>query len=385
MRGIMHRLPIVALAALAAVAADARVTRAAPAALVQQAADSAKPKEKKGGKDGEKKKDDGPKDPGPLFSEDSLINITITVNDMRALLKDRDSTKVKNHAGTVSYIGEDGAKVTIPVQLRTRGAWRRRSGNCEFPPLRFNLAAKDTIKKTLFAKHKVVKMTTHCQRRDDYEQYTIQEYLAYEMYERLTPLSMRARLARVTYIDKAGKSDSLTKLAILLEDDSEIAKRTGTKVMNQMGGTLDDVDQRTLALSSLYEYLVGNTDWAIYNLHNIRLVTDSTGMPYPIPYDWDFSGIVDTRYSIPDPRLPIKTVRDRLYRGNCMSESDWAPIIEKFNANKEAFLEMHRSNQMLDKRRRERSVEYLEDFYKTINDKREFKREIMDACRRGPG
>lgn len=371
------RLALAALLGLGLAADDALALQIAPAADTGR----------KDKKDKDDDDDDKDWDGGPLFkSSDSVLTLRIAVKDMRALLRDRDSTKVQNHDGVLGYVERDGRQMALPIQLRTRGVWRRKSANCDFPPLRFNLPPKDSIKGTLFAKHKVIKMVTHCRTRiDDYEQYTVQEQQIYKMHNQITPLSFRARLARITYVDEAKKQDSITRFAILLEDDDDVAKRNKMKVIQQIGGSLDDVEQQSLAVGSLFQYLVGNTDWAIFNLHNIRLLVDSAGQPYAVPYDWDFSGMVATRYSVPDPRLPIKSTRERLYRGNCRTEEQWAPVIAKFNAEKDAIYAIVNARPMLEKGRRERMIAYLDDFYKTINNRRAFKAEIIDACKKGVG
>jgi hypothetical protein len=157
------------------------------------------------------------------------------------------------------------------------------------------------------------------------------------------------------------------------------------KVLTQLGGTLEDVEQNQLALASLFQYMIGNTDWAIYNLHNIRLLGDTAGVIRAIPYDWDFSGVVNTRYAAPDPRLGIKTVRERMYRGNCRSETEWAPIVAKFNAEKDSIYAIFRSRPEVEQNRARKTIDYLDDFYKTINDKGDFKSEVMNQCKRGPG
>ena len=58
----------------------------------------------------------------------------------------------------------------------------------------------------------------------------------------------------------------------------------------------------------LFEYMIGNTDWSTYALHNMELVRKEDGDHLPIPYDFDFSGLVNTIYANPDPKLGIASV-----------------------------------------------------------------------------
>ena len=44
-----------------------------------------------------------------------------------------------------------------------------------------------------------------------------------------------------------------------------------------------------------FEYMIGNTDWSVEYLQNIKLATvDSNSAPITIPYDFDHAGIVNT-------------------------------------------------------------------------------------------
>ena len=64
--------------------------------------------------------------------------------------------------------------------------------------------------------------------------------------------------------------------------------------------------------------MIGNTDWSsVDEGHNMELVKGPSETQWAVPYDFDFSGIVDARYAAPDPRFSIKDVRQRFYRGWC--------------------------------------------------------------------
>ena len=73
-----------------------------------------------------------------------------------------------------------------------------------------------------------------------------------------------------------------------------------------------------ILLASVFMYMVGNTDWSLPYLHNIRVFQNFTSY-IAVPYDFDWSGIVDAPYAVPDYRLNIKSVRDRIWRGTSVS------------------------------------------------------------------
>ena len=55
----------------------------------------------------------------------------------------------------------------------------------------------------------------------------------------------------------------------------------------------------------MFQYLIGNTDFALSALHNAELLGRENGDYWPIVYDFDFSGAVNARYATPDPRVFI--------------------------------------------------------------------------------
>src|SRR5690606_26257310 len=84
------------------------------------------------------------------------------------------------------------------------------------------------------------------------------------------------------------------------------------------------LDTEQASLVAVFEYLIGNTDFSMVHgardddcCHNI-VPFSREGQDYLIiPYDFDFSGLVNAAYASPNPELPIRSVTRRLYRGLC--------------------------------------------------------------------
>ena len=60
---------------------------------------------------------------------------------------------------------------------------------------------------------------------------------------------------------------------------------------------------------ALFEYMIGNLDWSVPVRHNIKLIVpkeDSNAIAFPVPYDFDYSGLVKTDYAIPPPELELR-------------------------------------------------------------------------------
>ena len=134
----------------------------------------------------------------------------------------------------------------------------------------------------------------------EFEQYVLREYAAYRIFNLLSPQSFRVRLAKVTYFDSATKKDLGTKFGLLIEDDDDVAKRMEGRLVTQRE-LLSRLDKDTFTLSAMFEYMIGNLDFSLIAEHNFKLVQRPNLAVFPIPYDFDYSGLVDASYALPPP------------------------------------------------------------------------------------
>ncbi|WP_020606379.1 hypothetical protein [Spirosoma spitsbergense] len=294
-----------------------------------------------------------------LFESDAALAFTLTAN-LRALSKDRGDQPVE-HAAVLIHNEAKGVD-TLPLTLKVRGNFRRSKANCAFPPLLMDFPKKKT-RNSLFAHQNKLKLVTHCQ----VDEWVVREYLVYKLYNLLTDLSFRARLVRVTYADSLGKRTPETHWGFLLEDDSEVAKRNGVKVSNLKQSSMYYADSLSMATVAVFEYMIGNTDWSVPYLHNIRLFANGQAGSLPVPYDFDYSGIVEASYAIPPEQLGIQSVRERLYRGPVYSVALFQRVFNKFNDIKPQFYALYQNDNRLDKGYVKRTLRYLDEFYALIN------------------
>jgi hypothetical protein len=104
---------------------------------------------------------------------------------------------------------------------------------------------------------------------------------------------------------------------------------------------------------------------------------------YPVPYDFDYSGLVDAPYAHPDPKLGIATVQDRIYRGPCGSEAEFDRALEKFRAKKADVMALYDSLPDLSTGYRKQARSYLESFY-AATERGRLKKTLVDGCVRAP-
>lgn len=363
---------------LALVLGGGALAMIAPMTASAQVEQAGKKKDKK-----EKKKDENgaPEEKkvraSQFFASESLIPTVVLTANYGRLRKDRGDDSPWRW-GSLSYTGADGKTVTLPTKVKTRGIWRRK--NCSLPPLRLNFEHKD-VKGTLFEGQDKPKLVVHCRDSDEEDQYRLKELLAYRIYNQVTPLSHRARLAKVQYVDSASGKPVAQRYAIFLESVDEMAARLHGTILKQQGATPDDIDQDEDALFGMFEYMIGNTDFAVVALHNVELLSRDTSVN-AIAHDFDWSGLVDARYAVPDPRVGVKRVRDRVYRGFCVPEPSMMRAVARFNEVKPQIYALLTDSigALMGKDERNDSRDYFDSFYQTINEPRALKREILEAC-----
>lgn len=322
----------------------------------------------------------GGREASPLFRSDQPLAITLTADFRGAVFKDRDTLSQKRFPATLGWRSGDGDSGSTEVLLSTRGHSRLLPVVCDFTPLRVHFP--DSLPRpALFEGPRSLKLSVNCRPKDaEYRQYVLQEYLIYRSYQLLTEWSYRARLVTATYV-QAGRGDTIAVTpSFFLEHDADVARRNGGTIFEQPGVRFGDVDSTTMLRTALFQYLVGNTDWGLPVLHNIRVVRIDPGFYYPVPYDFDFSGLIKTRYARPSRKLPITSVRQRLWRGPCTSMDALTPLFAEFAGRKDTLLALHRDFPGLDPKRAAATVEYLEDFFRTIANPKKAESEFRYVC-----
>ena len=300
--------------------------------------------------------------------------------DFKTIFKDRDSMSTKRYPATIRYMGENGDTVSLDVQVSTRGHYRLKPTTCAFPPLKVHFD-KEKTKGGPFAGEGALKLGTHCQAGDRYVQTTLLEYAANQMYSVVSPLSLKTRLASVTWINPADPKFTVTRPGFWIQDEDDVAKMVGGKIVMQQGGTPTDMNPKLMAITDVFQYMIANTDFSLWALHNFRIIQTDTSMMYlPMAYDFDWSGLVDAPYAVPDHRLPIKRVTDRLYRGACHPTEILTEVLSLYREKKDSIYGTFRALPGLDPKRQTETTKFLDDFYKTISDPGAVKREFGRVC-----
>ena len=277
-------------------------------------------------------------------------------------------------------LAEADTVITKEVRIKARGNNRKK--RCFFPPIRLNINKSDIDNKFL-EDTKKIKLVTHCKNSIIYEKYILKEYLVYKLYNVISPNSFRVRLTRVDYIDTGKKGKDVETWAFLIEPEGLLDERLdGQKIKN------DRLSQRFMqpkeaVRMTLFNYMVGNTDYSVTGRHNVKIMMPNdvtTTLGVPIPYDFDYAGIVNATYAVPYEGLGLKSVKERYYLGNCANEAVIPEIIEEFNAKKEALLQVIKDFEHLSEREKQNMMDYLEEFFNMANQRNFIRNNLMSTC-----
>lgn len=319
----------------------------------------------------------------PLFADSQVLALRV-VAPLEQLMDERSGEDLP---GTVHWQAADGSERTLEAGIRTRGKFRGDPKNCSFAPLRLNFR-KSAVKGTLFDGQDKLKLVTHCRSKSArYQQGVVREYLAYRMFNTLTPMSFRARLLDVTYVDAASPADEQRAYAFLIEDDDSLAARAGMERAEIPATTLETLDPGFLNLVSMFEYFLGNTDFSPITgppgetcCHNTVLLREPAGVLYPVPYDFDMSGMVDAPYARPHPRLHIDDVKTRVYRGRCRNNDRLPATIDAFMNARAGIEQLLQDTPELSGKTRRDMSRYVQSFYSTIEDETRVRKLFVESC-----
>jgi hypothetical protein len=295
--------------------------------------------------------------------------------------KDHNPESAKRYPGILTVASRDKTPRSIDVKLSARGHFRRMARNCSWVPLRVEFPKEGTAG-TVFEGQTTLKLGTGCEDSKDFEQITLREYLAYPLYHLVTPLSFRARLAKGTYVEEKSQKKLTTRVALFIENDSDVARRNEGRIVELPRIEFKDLDPESLTRAMLYEYAIGNTDVSIYALHNVKFVQKPGTRPlYLVPYDFDLSGLVHAPYAIPDRRLGLRSVVDRMYRGPCRTTEEFEAVAAGFRERQKPMLALLDSIDGLDRAVRSEMKDYLESFFRLIEKPESIKKNFVNGCK----
>ncbi len=259
----------------------------------------------------------------------------------------------------------DELQYAFKVEVRPRGKFRRK--RCEIPPLKLK------FKKTSLNAHELdtlneIKLVLPCADDPASEELILREYIAYRIYESLTPYSVRARLITLEMTGSNGKGSTNKMTAMLVEHEEEVAKRLNGTVKQEWGIKAEHMNCDQAALMLCFEYLIGNTDFDITAFrNNLQFVPAGDTKIITIPFDFDFSGLVNAPYATPNSETSLKNVRDRCMMKSDIPEESLQKALQNIKAHQTEILALC-NNKNLRKKTVNEMTSYLDHFFQSTAD-----------------
>lgn len=291
---------------------------------------------------------------------------TLTIDtDVKKLIKDK---RKENYQGaSITFHGLEGEVIEMDAKIRSRGNIRKEV--CYFPPVKLKMKKK-ALKKLGFDTLNQVKMVIQCQSSKQGLSYLLKEHLIYQLHQPIGPISYQTRLIKLNLIDKKGKTQEL--FGFLIEEEKEFCTRLESRIppgKSRISNSL--IDRDAYLKMVFFQYMILNTDWQMVNRHNLEFVQlNGQDKLMPIPYDFDYSGMVGTSYAVPDVSRGIKTVMDPCFLGKDVTEEEAQATADYFLSKKEAVYAALEADQHLSTKDSKAIRKRLDYFFKEIDNKR---------------
>jgi len=237
---------------------------------------------------------------------DSISKMTMMA-DFNTLRKNK--YKEEYYKGQLSFLDGNNLLQSFSVSFRSRGNSRKKL--CYYPSLKLKLSKKE-LKKQGLNKDNKYKMVCQCSYGKTHQQTLLREFLAYKIFNLISPYSFQVHLIQIDYIG-IPRSRKSKRFGFLLESKKSLEKRLNGIVVERDDVVLNRISRIESIRMSIFQYMIANTDWNIPALHNIKLLLDKNEDLIPIPYDYDYSGLVNTPYATSNPDYPIKSHIDRYF------------------------------------------------------------------------
>jgi hypothetical protein len=320
-------------------------------------------------------------DVNDFFKSDEILTLTLITDFKNIFTEVKKQSDTIYHNGIILYTLNDDIIDTVKVKVKPRGTYRKDPKHCAFPPLFVKFSDKQA-KDTPFKGLDRLKLVTHCSNTQQvYNQYVLREFLVYKIYNLLTDSSFRVRLLNITYKDAGSDMEPITRHGFFIEDEDLMAARIGGKIIEIKNIHQDRTNYNLINLLALFEFMIGNPDWDVSLQHNIKIVqTNPFELPLAVPYDFDYCGIVNTKYAAPAEELNISSVTERVFRGFCRTQEEFEMTFDKFRSSKEQIYNLYRNLQDLDEDSKNWSFKYLDQFFEIMDSPIKVKKEILDTC-----
>ena len=297
-----------------------------------------------------------------LFSNKKPLKIKLNYSNKNLNKNTNDSTFIKSKL----IFFEKKINKEIQVSLRARGNFRRK--HCYFTPVKIKIKKSDALN-TIFSDNRTLKLVLPCKNNRDKNDNILKEFIAYKIYEIISPYYFKTRRLEVDYTNqKNNKGINYNLAGFLIEDDDKVAKRFDGKIVKRKISPLAMDDFNSVNLS-FFNFLIGNTDFSIAHQHNGKLLFYEKKI-IPIPYDFDLTGWVKPKYGLGITNRLGYSFEERNYIGFKRGKNIYSKVRNHYLRLKEKIfntVELYES-EFEYKKSYNLMMDYLRGFYEILED-----------------
>jgi hypothetical protein len=314
-----------------------------------------------------------------LFEDDELLKITLRF-DLKAYFRLKADDKPLK-ARITFHISETDS-VREKIRLKRRGEFR--NNYCVYPPIELNFKKADFGYSDL-NKISDLKMVPQCSLGNENQNYVLREFLVYKLFNELTDTSFRVRLLSVNFIDSENKRKPVTQYGFFIEPLEMLTERTNAVQIKTSALTQKSIVPEVMDRVAIFNYMIGNYDWSIPGQHNVKVIKHLSIIPpsqgIAIPYDFDWTGLVNASYAIPAENVGTQNVRERYFVGICRSREAYQETLEILKVKKENFYRIINEFPYLNQNEKRDMIYYLDTFYNQLSGKRDITVDLLNSCK----
>lgn len=313
-----------------------------------------------------------------IFDSYDPLHCSLTF-DIRKFRKEKFEDK--KIPAVLIFHKNDSVSIQKDIYIQARGESRKTI--CYFPPIKLKLK-NTSFDDPYLDRVKYQKLVTHCKSSKNHDQFLFKEYLVYKLYNVFTDKSFRVQLMKMNYIDSEDKVKTIERYAFLIEDSKVLADRNNCLLIKPDNLGMMHIEKSSMMLLSLFQFMIGNVDWSIARLHNIKLIKSndfSQELPYTVPYDFDYAGFVDAGYAVNVLNPEISSVKTRMFVGVCFSEEEYLEMAQEFISHKNEIYTIINDFEKLESKHKKEVISYIDKFYKLIEKESFYNKYILPLCK----
>ncbi len=294
--------------------------------------------------------------------EDVVIHIS---DDLKTIEKNFE--KKKETVGNIDIM-VDEETLTFTSVFEPGGKTRRKI--CRIAPLKMNLKKKELEAKNFKKGNDKMKIVFQCNTSKSMAESIKKEKFVYDLYGLVTDYGHMAKLVKV----KIGDKDKYVE-GFVLEDEDDLEHRKDLTQLKNRTIATTVIDRDIYVKMCLFQFMISNADWSARKGHNTKLYKRNVDNSLVvIPYDFDYSGIIDNDYAIPPENLPIADVTQRYFMDKKVSMEELQNGIDFYLGIENDVYALCDNSSYLTESSRKRLKRFIEGFYKIIKDQRKVKK-----------